>query len=95
LAALILSRRRAALTAACAPQCQLKVASAVLCPTLQPSQLVILDNLAAHKTPAVRQAIDATGSHLLFLPAYSPDFSPIENAFSKLKNMLPRARTHL
>jgi len=61
----------------------------VVCPTLQPSQLVILDNLAAHKTPAVRQAIEATGSHLLFLPAYSPDFSPIENAFSKLKNHAP------
>ena len=53
--------------------------------------MVILDNLPAHKGPAIRQAIESTGASLLFLPPYSPDFNPIENAFSKLKALLRKA----
>lgn len=62
-----------------------------LAPTLSRGDVVILDNLAAHKSPAAEQAIRATGAWLLFLPAYSPDLNPIEMAFSKLKAHL-RAR---
>src|SRR5215210_1342770 len=57
----------------------------VLVPTLRPGDVVILDNLPA------RQAIEAAGARLLFLPPYSPDFNPIENAFAKLKALLRRA----
>ena len=53
----------------------------VLCPALRPGQIVVLDNLAAHKNEAVREKIEAGGCRLLFLPAYSPDFNPIEHAF--------------
>jgi transposase len=63
----------------------------VLVPTLRPGDVVILDNLPAHKAIAVRQAIEAAGARLLFLPPYSPDFNPIENAFAKLKALLRRA----
>ena len=63
----------------------------VLAPTLRPGDVVILDNLPAHKGPAVREAIAATGARLLFLPPYSPDFNPIENAFAKLKALLRKA----
>jgi transposase len=68
----------------------------ILAPSLRPGQIVILDNLSIHQGPRVRQAILARGCQLLFLPAYSPDFSPIEGAFSKLKALLRRvgARTH-
>lgn len=62
-----------------------------LAPTLSKGDVVILDNLAAHKSPAAEQAIRAQGAWLLFLPAYSPDLNPIEMAFSKLKAHL-RAR---
>ena len=55
----------------------------VLVPTLSPGDIVILDNLPAHKGSAARQAIEAAGARLLFLPPYSPDFNPIENAFAK------------
>ena len=67
----------------------------ILAPSLRPGQIVILDNLSIHQGPRVKQAIEARGCHLLFLPAYSPDFSPIEEAFSKLKTILRRggART--
>jgi transposase len=67
----------------------------VLAPTLQPGQIVVLDNLSVHKSPAVQQAIEASGCQLVFLPAYSPDLTPIEQAFSKLKAILRRlaART--
>jgi transposase len=67
----------------------------VLAPSLQPSQIVVMDNLSAHTGPTVRQAIEAKGCQLRFLPAYSPDLSPIEGAFSKLKAFLRRigART--
>ena len=60
----------------------------VLAPSLRPGQIVILDNLSIHLGSRVKQAIEAQGCRLLFLPAYSPDFSPIEEAFSKLKTVL-------
>ncbi len=63
----------------------------VLVPTLTPGDIVIMDNLPAHKPTAVRQAIEATGAELRFLPPYSPDFNPIEMAFSKLKAFLKKA----
>ena len=67
----------------------------VLAPSLRPGQIVILDNLSIHLGSRVEQVIEAKGCRLLFLPAYSPDFSPIEEAFSKLKIVLRRqgART--
>ena len=67
----------------------------VLAPTLSPGDIVIMDNLPAHKPLAVRHAIEATGADLHFLPPYSPDFNPIEMAFSKLKAFLKKtaART--
>lgn len=67
----------------------------LLAPSLRSGQIVILDNLSIHQGPRVKQAIEARGCHLLFLPAYSPDFSPIEEAFSKVKTFLRRqsART--
>lgn len=63
----------------------------VLVPTLRPGDVVVLDNLPAHKGAAAREAVEAAGARLLFLPPYSPDFNPIENAFSKLKALLRRA----
>lgn len=60
----------------------------VLGPTLTPGDVVVMDNLPAHKTAGVRDAIEKAGAKLLFLPPYSPDFNPIENAFSKLKALL-------
>ena len=59
-----------------------------LVPTLQPDDLVILDNLATHKVAGVRPAIEAAGARLLYLPPYSPDFNPIENLWSKVKAIL-------
>lgn len=59
-----------------------------LAPTLRPGQVVVLDNLSAHKAESIREAIAARGCSLLFLPPYSPDFTPIEQAFSKLKAIL-------
>jgi transposase len=56
-----------------------------LAPTLRPGQIVVLDNLSAHQADRIRQAIEARHCHLLFLPPYSPDFTPIEQAFSKIK----------
>lgn len=63
----------------------------VLVPDLAPGDIVVMDNLPSHKGPAVRHAIEAAGASLLFLPPYSPDFNPIENAFSKLKALLRKA----
>jgi transposase len=63
----------------------------VLVPELSPGNVVIMDNLSSHKAPAVRAAIEAAGARLLFLPPYSPDFNPIEMAFSKLKAHLRKA----
>lgn len=63
-------------------------AEQVLAPTLSPGDIVIMDNLPAHKAAGVREAIEAVGATLRYLPPYSPDFNPIENAFSKLKALL-------
>jgi transposase len=60
----------------------------VLVPELRPGDVVIMDNLSSHKRTAVRERIEAAGAALLFLPPYSPDFNPIEKAFSRLKAML-------
>ena len=62
-----------------------------LAPTLRPGDIVIMDNLPAHKVDGVRQAIEATGAMLLYLPPYSPDLNPIEQAFAKLKALLRKA----
>jgi len=63
----------------------------VLVPTLRRGDTVIMDNLPAHKGLDVRRAIEAAGAMLRYLPPYSPDFNPIENAFSKLKAILRKA----
>lgn len=60
----------------------------VLVPTLRPDDIVLMDNLASHKRPAVRQAIEAAGATVRFLPAYSPDLNPIEQVFAKIKALL-------
>jgi transposase len=67
-----------------------------LAPTLKTGQIVVMDNLQAHKSLKVRELIEGAGASVLFLPSYSPDFSPIEEAFSKVKNILRKAqaRTH-
>ncbi len=63
----------------------------VLVPELRPGDVVIMDNLSSHKGPKVRTLIEAAGAELRFLPPYSPDFNPIENAFAKLKALLRKA----
>ncbi len=63
----------------------------VLAPTLAPGDVVVMDNLPAHKLAEVRAAIEKTGAELRYLPPYSPDFNPIEMAFSKLKSLLKKA----
>ena len=62
-----------------------------LAPTLEPGDIVILDNLGSHKGAAVRRAIRKTGAKLIFLPKYSPDLNPIEQVFAKLKHLLRKA----
>ena len=64
-----------------------------LAPMLRPGDIVIMDNLAAHKVAGVREAIDSAKASLQYLPPYSPDFNPIELAFSKLKCLLRAAAT--
>ena len=63
----------------------------VLVPELAKGDVVLMDNLPAHKVAGVRQMIEAAGARLLYLPPYSPDFNPIEMAFSKLKALLRKA----
>jgi transposase len=63
----------------------------VLAPTLKPGDIVVLDNLSAHKVRGVREAIEGVGARLLYLPPYSPDFNPIEQLFAKLKALLRKA----
>ena len=63
----------------------------VLVPTLRKGDIIVMDNLGSHKGAGVRKAIEAAGATLLYLPPYSPDFNPIENAFSKLKALLRKA----
>lgn len=67
----------------------------VLAPELKPGDIVVMDNLPAHKVSGVREAIEKVGAKLLYLPPYSPDFNPIEMAFSKFKAFLKKiaART--
>ena len=71
----------------------------ILVPTLSPGDIVVLDNLGSHKGRAVRNAIEAAGAELRFLPPYSPDLNPIEQVFAKLKTLLrkeaPRTRPSL
>ena len=62
-----------------------------LCPTLQPGDIAILDNLSSHKVEGVQQAIATAGATLLYLPPYSPDLNPIEKLFAKLKTLLRKA----
>ena len=63
----------------------------VLAPALRPGQVVVMDNLAAHKGERVRELIERRGCELLYLPPYSPDLNPIEEAFSKVKGLLRKA----
>jgi transposase len=63
----------------------------VLAPTLEPGDIVVMDNLPAHKNAAIRNAIESKGATLRYLPPYSPDFNPIENAFAKFKALLRKA----
>ena len=63
----------------------------VLVPTLKPGDIVVMDNLSSHKAPVIRQALEAAGAKLLYLPPYSPDFNPIEQLFAKLKALLRKA----
>ncbi len=67
----------------------------VLAPALRPGQVVVMDNLGAHRPKRVRELIEARGCELLYLPPYSPDFNPIEEALSKVKHILRKigART--
>jgi transposase len=63
----------------------------MLVPMLERDDIVVMDNLSAHKVAGVRQAIETTGARLLYLPPYSPDLNPIENAFAKLKAIVRAA----
>jgi transposase len=63
-----------------------------LCPKLKEGQIVVMDNLQVHKMRRVRELIEGRGCSLVFLPSYSPDFNPIEEAFSKAKTLLRRAK---
>jgi transposase len=63
----------------------------VLIPELRPGDIVVMDNLSSHKGPQVRRMIEAAGAEIRYLPPYSPDFNPIENAFAKLKALLRKA----
>jgi transposase len=64
----------------------------VLCPKLKPGEVVVMDNLAAHKVAGVGEKIRATGARLLYLPPYSPDFNPIEKCWAQLKQHLRAAK---
>jgi transposase len=63
----------------------------VLAPTLKPGDIVVMDNLGSHKVAGVREAIEAAGATLRYLPPYSPDLNPIEQLFAKLKSLLRKA----
>ncbi len=60
----------------------------VLAPSLKEGQIVVMDNLGAHRPRRIRELIEERGAELLYLPAYSPDYNPIEEAFAKIKNLL-------
>jgi transposase len=72
-------------------ECFLAYVEQILAPTLRPRDVVVMDNLPAHRVKGVRSAIEHTGAKLLYLPPYSPDFNPIEQAFSKFKALLRKA----
>ena len=63
----------------------------VLAPTLKHGDIVIMDNLPSHKVAGIREAIEAAGATLCYLPPYSPDFNPIKQAFAKIKALLRKA----
>lgn len=63
----------------------------VLAPSLHPGQVVVMDNLGAHRPKRIRELIEEQGCELLYLPAYSPEYNPIEEAFAKIKSFLRRA----
>jgi transposase len=65
----------------------------VLCPSLRSGQVVVMDNLTAHKTERIKGLIEQRGCELLYLPPYSPDFNPIEEAFSKVKRLLRKVES--
>jgi transposase len=65
----------------------------VLCPQLRVGDVVVMDNLAAHKVAGVKDLIEQTGAELRYLPPYSPDFNPIEKCWSKVKQLLRAAKT--
>lgn len=69
----------------------LKYVQEFLCPTLTPGDIVIMDNLSSHKVEGVKEAIEAAGAAVRYLPPYSPDLNPIEQCFSKLKALLREA----
>jgi transposase len=73
-------------------ECFLAYVDQILCPTLQAGDIVVMDNLAAHKVEGVRERIEAAGAQLWYLPPYSPDLNPIELWFAKLKALLRTAR---
>lgn len=75
--------------------CFLAYVEQVLAPTLEPGDIVVMDNLASHKVAGIKEAIEAQGATLRYLPPYSPDFNPIEQAIAKLKSHLRKeaART--
>ena len=64
----------------------------LLCPVLKHGDVVVMDNLSAHKAPAVREWIEKAGAEVLYLPPYSPDLNPIEKAWAKLKQLLRAAK---
>jgi transposase len=63
----------------------------VLAPALEPAQIVVMDNLSSHKGPRVRELVEGRGCKLLYLPPYSPDLNPIEEAFAKIKALMRKA----
>jgi transposase len=67
----------------------------VLCPSLKSGEVVVMDNLTAHKGERVKELIEQRGCKLLYLPPYSPDFNPIEEAFSKVKRILRKAQSRM
>lgn len=72
-------------------ECFLAYVEQVLAPSLAPGDVVVMDNLPAHRVRGVKAAIECAGAKLLYLPPYSPDFNPIEKAFAKLKALLRKA----
>jgi transposase len=74
-----------------APVFELYIGKVLLAPSLQPGQVVVMDNLSAHKGERIRELVESRGCELLYLAPYSPDLNPIEEAFSKIKGILRKA----